>query len=92
MPRDRYHLQLKKHRATVYLDNIVSDLISMKLGVKPGTAQAYHAIKKQLELYMELGLGMEWRALNEFIVEDAILELVDSGLSEKYMNYICTGH
>ena len=35
----RYHIQLNKHRTTVLLDQIIAELLAIKLDTKPGTKE-----------------------------------------------------
>ena len=48
----RYHIQLLKHRTTVSVDKIVSDLLAIKLKVKPGTPEAHQVVREKLEEFI----------------------------------------
>jgi len=84
----RYHIQLSKQRTTISLDKIISDLLSIKLGAKPETAEAHRAVRKQLEKYIAHDLGRTEKLLSQYITAEAILDLADNILSEKYIDYI----
>ena len=83
----RYHIQLAKHRTTVSLDKIVSDLMAIKLKAKPGTPEAHQVVRKQLEKFIEHDRGRPGQQLSLYITKEAILFLVDKRLSEKYLDY-----
>ena len=84
----RYHIQLSKHRTTVSVDKIISDLLAIKLKVEPGTQEAHQAIREQLEEFIAHDLGRAGDQLSRYITDQAILYLLDKRLSDKYMDYI----
>jgi hypothetical protein len=89
MKNIRYHIQLEKQRTTISLDNIVSSLLSLKLGFKPGTSEAHVAVRHKLEEYIAHDRGRSGKLLGRYITEQAILDLVDNMLSKKYDDYLC---
>ena len=48
----RYHIQLNRHRTTVMLDQIIAELLAIKLNTKPGTKEAHLAVRKQLNKFL----------------------------------------
>jgi len=48
----RYQIQLNRHRATVALDEIIDELLAIKLNTKPGTKEAHLAVIKQLKIFL----------------------------------------
>jgi hypothetical protein len=83
----RYHIQLKSHRTSISMDNIVSDLMAIKLNERPGTKEAHAAVRKQLEAFVAHDLGRAGRRLGRYITEQAVLYISDKILSEKYWGY-----
>jgi len=83
----RYHLQLSEHRTTISLDKIISDLMAIKLGQKPGTKEAHQAIRKQLDTYIERDRGRSGHGLGRYVTEQAVLFISDKMLSNKYWEH-----
>lgn len=83
----RYHIQLSKHRTTISVDKIVSDLLAIKLGFKPDTPEAYQAVRKRLD-HLITDRGRSGHGFSYYVTREAILDLVDNMLSEKYVDYI----
>lgn len=84
----RYHIQLNSHRTTISLDNIVSDLMAIKLNTKPGTKEAHSTVRKQLEAFVAHDLGRAGFRLGHYITEQAVLFITDNILSEQFWKYI----
>lgn len=84
MSFDRYHLKLKSGRTSVSMDNILSELIAIKLGKPPGTKEAHTEVRKQLQSFIEHDLGRSGIGLGKYVKEKAILFVSDNILSEKY--------
>ena len=82
----RYHIQLSKHRTTVSLDKIISDLMAIKLGFMPDTPEAHQAVSKRLNDLIVDRSRSGYR-LTHHITQEAILDLVDKMLSRKYIDY-----
>jgi hypothetical protein len=70
------------------VDKIVSDLLAIKLGFKPGTPEAYQAVGRRLDSLITDRGRLGYR-LSHYVTKEAILDLVDNMLSEKYMDYMC---
>jgi metal-dependent HD superfamily phosphatase/phosphodiesterase len=83
----RYHIQLSKHRTTVSVDKIVSDLLAVKLGFKPDTPEAYQAVARRLD-NLVTDRGRSGHRLSHYVTQEAILDLVDNILSKKYDDYL----
>ena len=49
MAQDIYHVRLGERRTTVSLDNIISVLLSLKLGHEPRTEDANSAVQSYLQ-------------------------------------------
>jgi len=84
----RYHIQLSKHRTTVSVDKIVSDLLAIKLKEEPGTPEAHQAVRKRLEEFIAHDRDRSGEQLSQYITERAIMDLVDKRLSDQYVDYL----
>lgn len=83
----RYHIQLKSHRTTVSVDTILSELLAVNLGKKPGTPEAHRAVKLRLQEVTEQDKGRRGRYLSCLLTKNIILDLIDKKLSVKYGEY-----
>ena len=83
----RYHIQLSNHRTTISVDKIVSDLMAIKLGFRPDTQEAYQAVGRRLD-NLVTDRGRPGHRLSNYVTQEAILDLVDNMLSEKYIDYM----
>lgn len=87
MTTSRYHIELRSHRTTISVDKIISDLMAIKLGFTPDSPEARRAVRNRLgELVRERKRDCVHQ-LSKFITEEAILDLVDKMLSEKYLDW-----
>jgi hypothetical protein len=87
MSNTRYHVRLNSHRTTVPMDNILSELLALKLGTKPGTKEAHVAVRKQIDEFVERDRGRPGYGLARYITEQSILFIADKILSDKYLEY-----
>jgi hypothetical protein len=87
MSKIRYHVQLNSHRTTVSLDNIISELMAIKLNTKPGTATAHAAVRQKIDEFIEQDRGRPGYGLARYVTEQAVLFLADKMLSEQYWSY-----
>jgi hypothetical protein len=83
----RYHLQLNSHRTTISLDKILSDLIAIKLGAKPGTKEAHSIVRNQLAQFISHDRGRAGHGLGRYLTEHAVLFVSDKILSDKYWEH-----
>ncbi len=83
----RYHVQLANHRTTISLEKTISDLMSIKLGFRPGTKESHQAVRKQLDSFIEHDRGRGGHGLGLYISEQAVLFVSDKTLSKKYWNF-----
>ena len=83
----RYHIQLNSHRTTISMDKIISDLLAIKLGMRPGTPEARSAVRKQLEKFIGWNRGRTGIGLARYITEEAVLFISDKVLSDQYFAY-----
>jgi hypothetical protein len=83
----RYHIQLNRYRTTVVLDEIITELLAIKLDTKPGTKEAHLAVRKQLNIFLPDDPDMTGIGLRKYLTRKAVLFLSDTILSEKYWQF-----
>ena len=83
----RYHMQLNRHRTTVMLDQIIAELLAIKLNTKPGTKEAHLAVRKQLNKFLPNDPDMSGLGLGKYLTRKAVLFISDTILSDKYWKY-----
>ena len=83
----RYHIQLNRHRTTVMLDQIIAELLAIKLNTKPGTKEAHLAVRKQLNKFLPNDPDMQGIGLGKYLTRKAVLFISDTILSDKYWKY-----
>lgn len=57
----RYHVTVSGKRTTVSLDNIVSDLLALRLGLVPRSAEATAAVGRWLQQQIDSKPNSWWR-------------------------------
>lgn len=87
----RYHIQLNRHRTTVMLDQIIAELLAIKLNKKPGTKEAHVAVRKQLHQFLPNDPDMPGLGLGKYLTRKAVLFISDTILSDKYWEYYFDG-
>jgi len=88
----RYHIQLNKHRTTVMLDQIIAELLAIKLNKKPGTKEAHLAVRKQLNKFLPDDPDMLGIGLGKFLTRKAVLFISDATLTDKYWQFYFNEH
>lgn len=91
MKKIRYHIQLNKHRTTVVLDETITELLALKLNKKPGTKEAYLAVRKQLKIFIPDDLEMSDIGLENYLTRKSVLFLTDTVLHAKYWQFHFNG-
>ena len=58
--QNRYHIQFRNRRTTITVDKVVSELLSVKLGVMPDAPEAHARVRQWFEntLHDKLGEGV----------------------------------
>lgn len=84
----RYHVRLNSHRTTVCVDETLSELMAIKLGAKPGTAEAHALVRKQIDQFVERDRGRKGYGLARYVKREAALFITDKKLSESYYEYL----
>ena len=83
----RYHLSLGHKRTTVSLDNILSELLAIRLGLCPQSAQAHGAVRLWLQQQLDQANDPGRIRVSQWLREQAILFLVDNKLSNTYLDW-----
>lgn len=95
-PTVRYHLTTPEKRTTISMDEIISDLIAIKLGFTFISKDTHAAVRKQLEnlilpyhdpkspYYDPYHANYK---LTQFVTKHAILWLAGEELTERYYEY-----
>jgi len=84
----RYHIQLANKRTTISIDEILSDLLAIRLKVEPRTPEAHKAVRELLESFIAHDKKRS-ALLTRYIKDQAILYLMDKKLSDKYLDFVC---
>jgi len=99
----RYHIKLnsgfalKKGYSTststsgltsVSLNQTLADLLALKLKRKPGSKEARAAVTKHLQDLVNYDLDRGSRGLSRYLTEQAILFVIDKGLSDEYNEFL----
>src|SRR5512135_1565547 len=87
MGQDIYHVRLGERRTTASLDNIISTLLSLKLGHDPGTDDAHSAVRTYLQHKLDENNDPGRSRVSQWLREEALLDLVDKKVSEKYWKW-----
>jgi hypothetical protein len=88
----RYHIQLNRFRTTVMLDQIIAELLAIKLNTKPGTKEAHYAVRKQLNLLLPDDPDISGLGLGKYLTRKAVLFISDTILSNKYWQFYFKEH
>ena len=95
-PTIRYHLTIPKKRTTISIDEIISDLIAIKLGFTSVSKDMHTAVRKQLEklilpyhdpkspYYDPYHVNYK---LTRFVTKHAILWLAGEEVTDQYYEY-----
>jgi hypothetical protein len=84
----RYHIEMtirgKTTRTTISLDNMLSELLELKLGGKPGTTESHTLGREWLQKKYdeEVKTGQEE---SRWFRREVLLLVTDKGLREKWM-------
>ena len=84
----RYHLSLDHKRTTVSLDNMVSDLLAIRLGSFPQSAQAHGAVRAWLQQQLDRANDPGRIRVSQWLRDEAVLFLVDNKLSTTYLDWL----
>jgi hypothetical protein len=81
------HVSIKKRRTTITLDRIISDLIAIKLGQKPGTQAGQAAVRGQVQGWIDGVDDPLMVRVSQLVAARAVLFLVDPKTGDDYWAY-----
>lgn len=84
---NRYHITIDSKRTTVSLDNILSELLAIKLGCVPNTQQSHRQIRIWLELQAKKYGRKRSVRVSQFLQQIVCLEIADNMLSKTYWDW-----
>ena len=87
MRQDIYHVRLGDRRTTVSLDNIISVLLSLKLGHDPGTEDAHSGVRAYLQAKLDQNNDPGRSRVSQWLREAVLLDLVEKKLSTRYWDW-----
>jgi len=96
----RYHLTISKKRTTISMDEVISDLIAIKLGFDSASKSTHTAVREQLEKLIlpyhdPKSPYYSPNCINykptQFVTKHAILWLLGEELTDKYYEYKVKG-
>ena len=82
----RYHVTLGNRRTTVSLDNLLSDLLAIRLGVCPQASEAHSAVRAWLQQQLDQNNDPGRSLVSRWLRDEAMLFLVDKKLSDTYLD------
>lgn len=82
--KPRYHVQLGSKRTTVTLDQLLSDLLALKLGFQPNTPEAHAAVRAWLQNALDRGNDPGRCMTSQWLTKAAIMEIAESELRQAW--------
>jgi hypothetical protein len=74
----------RTQRTTVSLDKYVWQLLSLKLGSDPDSAESYTAVRQWLQAQLDEDVDPDRVNTSQWLQGKAVLEIADKKLSKKY--------
>ena len=87
MEQNRYHVVLGKKNTTVTVDKTLADLLALKLGHAPRSADAHPAVRAYLQEKLDDNNDPGRSSVSQWLREEALLDLVETKLSDKYWRW-----
>jgi hypothetical protein len=84
----RYHVTLGEKRTTVSLDNFLSIMLALKLGLAPGTPQAYRAVRDWLQARLDDVKDYKRCRTSQWLQTQVLHDLVAPDLLERYSAWL----
>lgn len=85
---NRYHIYHGKKRTTVSLDHVLSEVMAIKLGKTPATAEAHTAVRKWLQKRLD-DIDDPCRVrVSQWLQGEAVLFVTDKEISRKHDDWI----
>lgn len=86
--KKRYHIRLGERRTTVCLDNTLSVLMCLHLGVEPGTREAHSTIRRWMQEKIDLSDDPRRIRVSQWLQQEIVEELISKELAEKYSDWL----
>lgn len=86
--KKRYHIRLGGRRTTVCLDNTLSVLMCLHLGVEPDTREAHSAIRKWMQERIVLNDDPGRIRVSQWLQREIVEELISRDLADKYSEWL----
>jgi hypothetical protein len=78
--KPHYHVQQGSKRTTVTLDQLLSDLLALKLGVQPNTTEAHAAVRAWLQNALDRANDPGRCMTSQWLTKAVIMEIADTEL------------
>ena len=88
---NQYHVKIGAKRTTVSLSEVLCDLLALKLGSTPRTAEANQAVQGWLQGQLDAHNDPGRLRVSQWLTEQVVLEIVDKMLSKQYDEWILSG-
>lgn len=85
---NRYHVRISHKRTTVSLDNILSALMSLYLGVEPGSPEAHKSVRIWMQERLDRANDPCRIHVSQWIKLEIVGELISKDLAEKYGDWL----
>lgn len=89
--KNRYHVKLGGRRTTVCVDNLLSILLSLSLGVKPDSKEAHSAIRTWMQERIDRGNDPGRIRVSQWIQREVVEALISKDLAAKYGEWLDKG-
>ncbi|MDZ7808953.1 MAG: hypothetical protein U5L11_00950 [Arhodomonas sp.] len=87
-PNARFHLRLGTRRTTATLDTMLSGYLAIHLGCTPETPQAHQAVRRWLQDRLDEYNDPGRVAVSQWLQREVITTLVDTKLSNHYLDWL----
>lgn len=84
----RYHVNLGDKRTTVSLDEVLTELLALKLGHTPNTPEAHSGIRQWLQDRLEDNNDPGRILVSQWLRREALLLVADKKLSKAYGDWV----
>ena len=84
----RYHVTLGARRTTASLDNVLSDLLAIRLGTRPQSLKAHCAVRTWLQQQLDQANDPGRCLVSRWLHDQVVLFLVDKKLSDVYFELL----
>ena len=91
--QNKYHICFGKRRTTVVVDNILSEMMAIKLGIDPASEEAYQVIREWLQKTIPEKLGNTQGRKNasqwtrRYLIEEIADKIISNSWLDWTLNY-----